>query len=132
MRAHPERTRAAIAASLGVGSLGATALAVASGPEVAVIGACLIGLAAGIPFSPAFTGAARTRPEAPATAVGFVNGLAALAIVVGTPLLGVTFSLTGGGRIGFAVVAVLWAAALLALPTTEDLGLRASAAPGSR
>jgi hypothetical protein len=27
-----------------------------------------------------------------------------------TPLVGLTFSLPGGGRIGFAIVAVLWAA----------------------
>lgn len=132
LRAHPERTRAAIAASLAAGSLGAMALAVANGPGVAVIGACLIGLAAGIPFSPAFTGAARRRPEAPATAVGFVNGLAALTIVVGTPLLGLTFSLSGAGRVGFAVVAGLWAAALLALPSTRDLGAGPTGALESR
>jgi len=38
-----------------------------------------------MPFAPAFTGAALTRPDAPATAIGFVNGSASLAIVVGSP-----------------------------------------------
>jgi MFS family permease len=132
LRAHPERARAAVAVSLAAGSAGAMALALANGPEVAVIGACVVGLAAGIPFSPAFTGAARTHPEAPATAVGVVNGLAALTIVIGAPLLGLTFSLSGAGRIGFAVVAVLWAAALLALPSTRELGVTPSAALESR
>jgi hypothetical protein len=38
-----------------------------------------------------------------------------LAIVCGAPLVGLTFSLAGGGRIGFAVVAALWASATLVL-----------------
>ena len=33
--------------------------------------------------------------------------IAAVTILVGTPLLGLTFSLPGDGRIGFAVVAAL-------------------------
>ena len=132
VRAHPAHTRAAVAVSLAAGAAGALAMAVANGPAVAVIGACLIGLAGGIPFSPAFTGAARTRPEAPATAVGFVNGFAALTIVVGTPLLGLSFSLPSDGRLGFAAVGVLWAAALLALPSAGELGVTPAAALESR
>ena len=132
LRAHPARARAAVAGSLVAGSAGALALAVADGPAVAVIGACLIGLAGGIPFSPAFTGAARTHPDAPATSVGFVNAFAALTIVVGTPLLGLSFSLPSDGRLGFAVVAGLWAAALLALPSTRELGVTSAAALESR
>jgi tRNA (cmo5U34)-methyltransferase len=54
--------------------------------------------------------AARLRPDAPAAAVGLVNMLAAVTILVGTPLLGLTFSLPGDGRIGFLAVAVLCAA----------------------
>jgi hypothetical protein len=37
-------------------------------------------------------------------------------ILVGTPLAGLTFSLPGNGRIGFLVIAVLWAATALAVP----------------
>jgi len=38
-----------------------------------------------------------------------------LAIVCGAPLVGLTFSLTGRGRIGFAVLAAMWSGALLVL-----------------
>jgi hypothetical protein len=85
----------------------------------------LIGLAAGLPFAPAFLGAAHTRPDAPATAIGFVNGSASLAIVIGSPLLGFSFSLPGDGRIGFLVMAAVWAAALVALPGKRELGVPA-------
>jgi hypothetical protein len=43
----------------------------------------------------------------PRTAVGFVNAVATRAIVAGTPLIGLPFSLPGDGRIGFAVLAAL-------------------------
>jgi predicted MFS family arabinose efflux permease len=76
----------------------------------------VIGLATGVPFASAFTGAARARPDAPAAAVGYVNTLAALTVLIGTPLLGLSFSLTYDGRIGFVVVAVLAAAAAAAVP----------------
>ena len=75
----------------------------------------IAGLAAGIPFASAFAGAARMRPDAPGAAVGLVNMIAAVTILVGTPLLGLSFSLPGDGRVGFAVVAVLWAATALAV-----------------
>jgi hypothetical protein len=39
--------------------------------------------------------------------------IAALTILVGTPLLGLAFSLPGDGRIGFLVVAVLCGATAL-------------------
>jgi MFS-type transporter involved in bile tolerance (Atg22 family) len=56
-----------------------------------------------------------------------VNGAASLVAIAGTPLLGLAFSLPGDGRIGFAVVAVLWLVALALLPSEHDLGVR----PGS-
>jgi predicted MFS family arabinose efflux permease len=93
----------------------------------ALYGACL---GAGIPFAPAFTGAAALRPDAPAAAVGLVNGAASAVALVGTPLLGVSFALPGDGRLGFVLVAVLWAASLLVLPTERKLGV--TRAPGSR
>jgi hypothetical protein len=60
-----------------------------------------------------------------------VNGAAALTIVVGAPLLGLSFSLPGGGRIGFVIVALLWAGALFFLPSERELGF-ATRAPGPR
>ncbi len=92
-------------------SAGTVLLLVATPYAVAVAGAAVVGLAAGIPFAPAFAGAARIRPDAPGTAVGLVNMAAAVTILIGTPLLGLAFSLPGDGRIGFAVVAALCLAA---------------------
>jgi hypothetical protein len=42
--------------------------------------------------------------------------LPATAVLVGNPLLGLGFSAPGEGRIGFAVVAALWLAAVAAVP----------------
>ena len=76
-----------------------------------------IGCTAGIPFAKAFTGAAAARPESPGAAVGFVNAWSSLVIVAGTPLVGLTFSLPGDGRIGFVAVGVCSALAALATPS---------------
>lgn len=130
LRERPERVRSSVGASLAAGALG-TALLVAGTPLwLAGLGGVLLGLAAGIPFAPAFTGAALARPDAPAAAVGMVNGAASVVVLAGTPLLGLTFSLPGDGRVGFAVVAALWLVALALLPSRRDLGVRS--APGSR
>ena len=105
-----------VAASLVLGGVGAIGLALPL-PYVGLLGfAALLGLAAGLPFAMAFTGAAAARPDAPGAAVGFVNGCASLVIVAGTPLVGLTFSLPGDGRIGFVVAGLLAALAALATP----------------
>lgn len=124
LRERPAVTRVAVGASLAAGSAGTLLLAVAEPLAVAALGAVLIGLAAGIPFAPAFTGAALARPDAPAAAVGMVNGAASLVAIAGAPLLGLTFSLPGDGRIGFAVVAALWLVALALLPASHAMGVR--------
>jgi nitrate/nitrite transporter NarK len=121
LQIHPRRIRVAVGASLVAGALGTLAVAAATPPALTALGALLIGFAAGIPFAPAFQGAARLRPDAQAAAVGFVNGAASAVILVGTPLLGLAFSLPGGGRAGFVAVAVLWALALLLLPSAHAL-----------
>ena len=108
----PELTRQALAVSIVGGTAGTIALIVAEPAWLAVLGALLVGIGAGIPFSPAFTGAAAARPDAPAAAVGLVNTAANLVVLVGTPLVGLTFSLSGEGRLGFAVLAVLWLASI--------------------
>ena len=124
LRERPATMRVATGASLAAGAVGTALLAVADPLGVAVVGALLIGLAAGIPFAPAFMGAALVRPDAPAAAVGMVNSAASVVVLAGTPLLGVTFSLPGNGRIGFAVVAALWLVALALLPSEHALGVR--------
>jgi MFS family permease len=96
-----------IRASFIVSGLGIAALAIAKPLPLAIAAAAVVGIATGIPFAPAFAGAQRLRPDAPGAAVGFVNMIAALTILVGTPLLGLTFSLPGDGRVGFLVVAAL-------------------------
>jgi cyanate permease len=132
LRRRPDLIRAVVQASVAAGAAGTLLLAATEPLPLAITGAAVVGLAAGIPFAPTFTGAAKARPEAPATSVGFVNCAAALVIVVGTPLLGLAFSLTDDGRIGFVVVAALWAAVLLVLPSRRDLGVAPTAAPESR
>jgi nitrate/nitrite transporter NarK len=105
-----------IAASLVVGGSGAIALALPMPYVLVVVAAAVIGLAAGVPFARAFTGAAAARPDAPGAAVGFVNGWASFVIVVGTPLVGLTFLLPGDGRLGFIALGSLAALAALATP----------------
>ena len=96
-----------IRASFVVSGAGIALLAIAKPLPLAIAAAAVVGLAAGIPFAPAFAGAQRLRPDAPGAAVGLVNMLAAVTILVGTPLLGLTFSLPGDGRVGFLIVAGL-------------------------
>ena len=105
-----------VAASLVVGGLGAVVLALPLPLWALVVAAAIVGLAAGLPFAMAFTGAAQAHPEAPGAAVGFVNAWASLVIVAGTPLVGLTFSLPGDGRIGFVALGLLAALAALATP----------------
>jgi MFS family permease len=105
-----------VAGSLVAGGASAVALATPLPLAGLVAATAVLGLAAGIPFAMAFSGAAAARPDAPGAAVGFVNALASFVIVVGTPLVGLTFSLPGDGRIGFVAMGVLAALAALATP----------------
>jgi hypothetical protein len=59
--------------------------------------------------------AQRLRPDAPAAAVGAVNAVAVLTILVGTPLAGLAFDLPGDGRLAFATIAALIVLALVPL-----------------
>jgi MFS family permease len=113
-RVHDRRV---LRASFIAGAVGTAALTVASPLGLVIPAAALVGLAAGVPFAATLTGATRARPDAPAAAVGFVNGAAALTVLVGTPLVGLTFSLPGGGRIGFAAIALLCVLGAAAVPS---------------
>jgi predicted MFS family arabinose efflux permease len=101
-----------------VGSLVALAFAgaiMAAGisPWLSTAGAVLIGVAAGLPWVGLYHTAQRLRPDGPAAAIAFVNVTASLVIVVGTPLVGVTFDdLPGDGAIGFGALGGLALAAL--------------------
>jgi MFS family permease len=116
IRRSPRSAAGLVAASLVCGSAGMALLALPVHAVALAVGAAAVGLAAGVPFAPAFSGAQRLVPNAPAAAVGVVNSAATFAILAATPLVGLTFSLPGHGRIGFAVLAAAWALALSAVP----------------
>ncbi len=115
VRVRPHLTSAILAGSFLTGTLGTVVLLLAPGTGVEIAAGALIGAAAGIPFGFTMVGATRARPHAVGAAVGAMNIYPVLAIVCGAPLVGLTFSMPGDGRIGFAVVAALWSAAILAL-----------------
>ncbi|MGH3091939.1 MAG: MFS transporter [Gaiellaceae bacterium] len=130
-RRAPGRGRALVATSLAAGA-GGTALLLPAGPLVLVLVACaLVGFGAGLAFAPVFAAAAGLRPAGPGAAVGLVNMAGNLVIVAGMPLLGLSFALPGDGRLGFAAVAALWAAALLALPRARELAAGEVTEPSS-
>ncbi len=112
----PRLTRPAVAAGLVAGAAGTAVLALAPPLAVGAVASAAVGIGAGIPFGPVFSGAQRLRPDRPAVAVGFVNFFANVAVVAGVPLVALTFSLPGDGRVGLLAVACLWAAALSVLP----------------
>lgn len=112
----PSLARPLVACGLLAGAAGTAALALAPPLAGGVAASAAVGLGAGIPFGPAFSGAQRLRPDRPAAAVGMVNFVANAVVVAGVPLLGLTFSLPGDGRVGLVVVACLWAAALAVVP----------------
>jgi len=99
-----------------IGTCAGAAMLSLDGPfGLAVAGALVLGLAAGLPFAVIFAAAQRARPDAPASAIALVNACGILTVLVGTPLAGLTFELPSDGRLAFAVIAVLSALALLAL-----------------
>jgi nitrate/nitrite transporter NarK len=121
LRNQKTQIRRAVAFSLVAGCGGSALLGTSSSVLTAVVGCLLLGVGGGIPFSPAFTGAAGLRPDAPAAAVGVVNAMAAAAVLIFTPLVGLTFSLPGDGRIGFAAAGLAWLTALVTLPDRRAL-----------
>lgn len=131
LHTHPSWVRRAVGASLLAGAAG-TMLLVTARPAAATVGAALVGLAAGIPFAYVFTAAAVLRADAQGAAVGLVNGAASAVVLLGTPLVGLSFSLPGGGRAGFVVVAALWLGGFLVLPRSMLLTAPALAGPESR
>lgn len=115
----PALARRAIALSIAGGCAGVAALTVARPLPLALAGSVLVGIASGVPWAYAFTGAVRLSSEAPGAALAFINMTGLLVSVAGIPLVGLTFSLPGQGRTGFAVLAGLWALSILALVGRE-------------
>ncbi len=107
--------RRLVAASVAGTSVGALLLALGGPLALSTFGAFVFGLMAGLPFAVIFAAAQHTRPDAPAGAIALVNACAVLTILVGTPLAGLSFVDGGDGRVAFAVIAALSAAALVPL-----------------
>ena len=109
------RRRPLVAAALVGVSAGALLLTLGAPFPVSVLGSLVLGIAAGLPFAIIFAAAQRARPDAPGGAIALVNACAVLTILVGTPLAGLAFGLPSDGRVAFAVIAILGAAALIPL-----------------
>lgn len=129
LRRYADRIRPILAASFAIAAAGTLILAIAGPPPLSAFGALILGLAAGIPFAASFSAAARVRPDAPAAAIAMVNMAANLLIVAGTPLVGLSFSLPGDGRVGFLVATAIWLLAILMVPTVRELEPAAKPAP---
>lgn len=112
----PGRVRAGVVISAAMGVGGCLALAVAGPLWLAIAGCLLVGIATGVPWTHVFSLAPTLRPGAAGSSLAIVSGLPLLFAIAGIPLVGLTFALPGDGRIGFVVVAVLWAALLFVLP----------------
>ncbi len=109
----PARVRWIVSTAIVAGAAGCMLLAVPLGAPGAAAAALLLGVAGGTPFAIVFGAAQRLRPDAPGAALAFVNSCAVLTLVVGTPLVGLGFSLPGDGQTAFALLGL---AALAALP----------------
>jgi MFS family permease len=124
LQRRPETAVRLVGLSMVAGAAGTMLLLLDLPLSIRVLGAALLGLAAGIPFAPSFAGAQVIRSDAPAAAVGFINTCATLLIVVGTPLVGFSFALPGHGRGGFIAIAVLWALAWIEVRPSRLSALR--------
>jgi MFS family permease len=98
---------------------GSAVLALPLPIELLTLGALVLGLGAGLPFAVVFAAAQRMRPESPGAAVGLVNAISILVILVATPIAGLAFDLPGDGRIAFVAIAGLAASALVVLRTAR-------------
>ena len=126
----PELVRKGIFVSAAMGVGGCAALAVVGPLWLSAIGSLLVGVASAVPWTYVFTRAPHVRPEATGSAYAVVSGIPLTAAIVGVPLIGLTFALPGHGRIGFVVVAALWAVLLFVLPKRPEADT--SADPAAR
>jgi MFS family permease len=111
-RRWPSKRRSLVAISLVAVASGAFVLAFAPPLWAAALAALAMGLAAGLPFAIVFEAAQRLRPDAPGAAIALINGCGVVAIVVGTPVAGLTFDHQGGGEAAFVAIGLLAAAAV--------------------
>lgn len=127
MRSHPYAMRKVIVGSVVVGIGGTAALTEARQLPLVILGSLLVGLCSGLSFAYGYTTAARIRPDGPAVAAAMVNTCGLLLMVISIPLVGLTFSLPGHGRIGFIAAAALWGVSVLFLPDPHGEGVSVAA-----
>ncbi len=116
--------------SLVVAAAAALVLAAGVPTGAAAVAAAAFGVAVGLPWTGLYVAAQRLRPDGPAAAIAFVNVAASFVVVVGTPLVGLTFDVVpGDGRAGFVAIGALmlvslvaWRAASLPTATGVDRG----------
>jgi MFS family permease len=120
MKRRPAWTRAIVATGMGMGALGTLCLGIATPVAVAIAGGVLVGVASGIPFPATMAGLAHEFPGALGSAFGAMNFYVVVTVIVGTPLLGLTFALEGDGLIGVCAIAVLWVLSAFAIPRVSS------------
>ena len=94
--------------------VGLATMALAGSLAVAIAGLLATGVGVGLPYAAVFNGAAASVPSSPASAQGFVGWGGAMTAVVGPPLVGQLFDVTGGFASGFLVLAAFTTLVLLA------------------
>jgi len=119
----PDRMRAVVQLSLAAVGLATVALSLSPPLPLAILACSVVGIAAGLPFAVAFDAAAALRPEAPAAAVGLVNMLANLFVLVTAPIVGALFGLGWAGQAALAAIGALTALGALIVPSRRGLGL---------
>ncbi len=112
--------RPLLAASLVISMAGCLLLAWASSLGSAVAAIILLGLGCGLPYAALFTRAAALFPGRAGAAMGLVNMLGIVMILVGAPAVGKIADWTGSFQASFVALATFSAAALLAVAFIRD------------
>jgi nitrate/nitrite transporter NarK len=107
--------RPLLAASLVINMAGCLLLAWASSMGSAVAAIVLLGVGCGLPYAAVFTRAAALFPGRAGAAMGLVNMLGIVMILVGAPAIGKIADLTGGFQASFAALATFNVVVLLAV-----------------
>lgn len=99
---------------LAAGSLSLVALSLPWGPIWALVAAAAFGVLSGVPFAALFASARQQVPTSPGTAIGVINGLANVVILIGVPSFVVLIQ-DGLGAVALWGMAGLWLLALAAI-----------------
>ncbi len=112
--------RPLLAASLVINVAGCLLLARASSLGSAVAAIVLLGVGCGLPYAALFTRAAALFPGRAGAAMGLVNMLGIVMILVGAPAVGKIADLTGGFQASFVALATFDVVVLLAVAFIRD------------